>query len=72
MDGLFNCDLDDCDMVRRWQCRVAETMRAGATALKGSAGATKLILKERQRDPGWIHGAMYDNWGDGFQVHGES
>lgn len=38
-------------MLRRWQCRVAETMRAGATALNGSAGAARLILKENNAYP---------------------
>lgn len=42
MVGLFPCALDD--MSRRRQCREAQTMRAGAAALKDNAGAARLIL----------------------------
>lgn len=48
MEGLCRFGLEVCDIFRRWHCKDPVMMRTGATALKGSAGAAKLMMTVMQ------------------------
>ena len=76
IDGLLGCALDDCAMLRRWHCREAETMRAGAAALSGSEPAILIFKNSRMREGSdnecdatafVIHGVQRTAGGDGTQ-----